>query len=124
MKNELHIQYYGRYVDDFVIVHRDKEYLKSLIPQIAQYLQHHLGLVLHPKKIYLQHYTKGVLFLGTYIKPYRTYVRKRTLGYFYKKIHLLNRALWEAQQEKNAFLREQLFKELLRLFPAVVNSYL
>src|SRR5574344_2748269 len=32
VKHDLKIQYYGRYVDDFVIVHEDKEYLKKLIP--------------------------------------------------------------------------------------------
>jgi hypothetical protein len=124
IKHDLQIKWYGRYVDDFVLFHTDKTYLQSLIPQIAQYLQDHLWLRLHPKKIYLQHYSKGVLFLGTYIKPYRTYVRKRTLGYFYKKIQLLNRRLQEVQQEKDIVLQEHSLKELLKTFPMVVNSYL
>ena len=38
MKNDLGIRYYGRYVDDFIIVHPDKEYLKSLMPIIANFL--------------------------------------------------------------------------------------
>ena len=32
---------------------------------------------LHPRKTYLQHYTKGVEFLGIIIKPYRLCVGKR-----------------------------------------------
>ncbi len=32
VKRELGIKYYGRYVDNFVLVHNDKENLKSLIP--------------------------------------------------------------------------------------------
>ncbi|GHT49962.1 hypothetical protein FACS189440_16580 [Bacteroidia bacterium] len=32
----------------------------------------------HPKKEYLQHYTKGFSFLGAYIKPFRRYISRRT----------------------------------------------
>ncbi|MBM3418978.1 MAG: hypothetical protein FJY17_08695, partial [Bacteroidetes bacterium] len=35
IKKELELKYYGRYVDDFVIVHPDKEFLKSLIPKLS-----------------------------------------------------------------------------------------
>ena len=73
IKKELGIRYYGRYVDDFIIVHPDKEYLKSLVPVLSNHLDCTLGLTLHPKKIYLQHYSKGVQFLGTIIKPNRIY---------------------------------------------------
>ena len=54
IKDTLKIKYYGRYVDDFVIIHKDKEYLKSVIPQIKNFLKDELHLTLHPKKIYLQ----------------------------------------------------------------------
>ncbi|MBA7548035.1 hypothetical protein ES705_40481 [subsurface metagenome] len=35
VKHNLKIRYYGRYVDDFVIVHNEKEYLKSLISVLS-----------------------------------------------------------------------------------------
>jgi len=31
-------------------------------------------LTLHPRKVYLQEATKGVIFLGAAVKPYRRYV--------------------------------------------------
>lgn len=68
IKKTLKIRYYGRYVDDFILIHQDKEYLKSCLPKIRQYLMENLGLTLHPKKIYLQPIQNGVLFLGTYKK--------------------------------------------------------
>jgi RNA-directed DNA polymerase len=37
IKTILGIRYYGRYVDDFVIVHQNKEFLKSLIPKIPPF---------------------------------------------------------------------------------------
>jgi hypothetical protein len=41
---------HGRYVDAFVIIHPDKEYLKSLILIFSSYLRSTLQLTLHPKK--------------------------------------------------------------------------
>lgn len=80
VKEKLKCRYYGRYVDDFFIVHRDKEHLKSLIPLLRGYLQQQSGLVLHPKKIYLQPISHGVAYLGAIVKPYRTYMGKRAKG--------------------------------------------
>lgn len=90
IKYELWFFYYGRYVDDFVIIDTDKEKLLSAIPRIRDFLTKKLHLTLHPKKIYLQEIRKWVLFLGSFIKPYRTYVRRRTIGKFYQKIQELN----------------------------------
>lgn len=86
IKRNLKIGYYGRYVDDMVFVHRDKAYLKSIIPKIREYLKNNLNLSLHEKKIYLQHNSRGVDFLGTIIKPYRIYIKNRTKGNFYNLI--------------------------------------
>ena len=90
VKKYLHIKYYGRYVDDFVLIHHDREYLNSCIPQIQYFLPKHLWLELHPQKIHFQHYTKGVPFLGAYIRPYRTYIGNRTKGNFYSTIKQWN----------------------------------
>ncbi len=90
IKNELWCKYYWRYVDDFVIIHKDKEFLVSIISKISDYLQTNLCLTLHPNKIYMQHFKKGVLFLWAFIKPYKNYIRKRTIGNFYEKIQKLN----------------------------------
>jgi len=89
-KRYLECKYYGRYVDDIVIVHENKEYLKSIIPVIRKYLKENLFLELHPRKIYFQHFSKGVSFLGAVIKPYRIYIKNRTKGNFYKKIQQLD----------------------------------
>ena len=86
VKHDLGMKYYGRYVDDFVLVHESQEYLASLIPVIRTFLADELALELHPKKIYLQHYSHGVRYLGAVIKPNRVYVGKRTKGNFYDSI--------------------------------------
>ena len=114
VKRDLGIRYYGRYVDDFVIVHHDKEYLRKLIPILSDFLLSTLHLVIHPKKIYLQHYSKGVKFLGTVILPNRIYIANRTKGNFYNAIEKQNQI---ARNHKPT-------KEEQFAFQSSMNSYL
>ena len=90
IKHTLGIRYYGRYVDDFFLVHSNKSNLKTIIPVIRRFLKTELNLTLHPDKIYLQHYTKGVQYLGAQILPHRIYIKNRTKGNFYKAVENQN----------------------------------
>lgn len=117
IKYHLGCAYYGRYVDDFVIVHSNKAYLKSLISTLSQYLSETIGLELHKKKIYLQHHTKGVPWLGVIIKPYRTYVKSRTKGNLYGAIQHWN-ALLKLRGEG------RVDRPFLQSFLSTFNSYL
>jgi len=114
IKHDLKIRYYGRYVDDFVIVHESKEYLKILIPVLSGFLQTNLQATVHPKKIYLQHYSKGVKFLGTVILPNRIYIANRTKSNFYEAIEKQNEIV---SQHKPT-------KENQAAFLSSMNSYL
>lgn len=107
IKHDLGLRYYGRYVDDFVLVHPNHDYLKSLISRIADFLQSTLKLTLHPRKVYLQHYSKGVHFLGVIIKPYCIKSGKRMKGNFYNAISHHNeiaQARRPTKEEQAAFL--------------------
>ena len=107
MKQQLNLKYYGRYVDDIVVVHPDQNYLKSMIPIAREYLNKELMLQLHPRKIYLQHHTKGVVFLGAVIKPYRIYIANRTKGNFYSAIDRQNEIARDhkpTKEERGKFL--------------------
>jgi len=115
VREKLRIKYYGRYVDDMVFIHKDKEFLKSVILKVKDYLKTELGLTLHPKKIYMQYYKKGVYFLGVFIKPYRIYIGRKTKQNFYSKIRIWN----EAEKEEGIMSDEKRGK-----FIACANSYL
>ena len=109
------VKYYGRYVDDFVIVHQDKGFLISLIPKLREFIKDELNLTLHPKKIYLQHYSKGVKFIGAVVKPNREYIGNRTKGKLYAKLTQLNKEL-----EKNPNPSPDSIAQAV----ASINSYL
>ncbi len=116
LKCKLGCKHYGRYVDDIVIVHWDKSFLKAVIIEVKNYLLDELGLELHPNKIYLQHYSKGVKFLGAILKPHRSYIANRTKGNFYAKIKEWNNLL--------ATSGNKLEKEQVKEIIACANSYL
>jgi RNA-directed DNA polymerase len=86
VKNKLKIKHYGRYVDDFYIIHNSNNYLASLIPSIKDFLTTTLFLNLHPNKIYLQNVNNGINYLGAYLKPYRQYLSKRTVRNLYSAL--------------------------------------
>mgnify|MGYP004650525099 CR=1 FL=1 len=49
IKEELRIDFYGRYMDDFYLVHEDKEYLQYCYKKIKEYIETKLHLRLNPK---------------------------------------------------------------------------
>ena len=107
IKHDLGVRYYGRYTDDFVLVHQDQKYLTTLIPRIAQFLKQELGLTLHPRKLYLQHYSKGIQFLGVMIKPNHILIGKRIKGNFFDAITRSNAIASShkpSREEQAAFL--------------------
>lgn len=114
MKTQLRIKYYGRYVDDLVCVHHNIHYLKYLIPTIRQYLQQNLQLVLHPDKVYLQRYTKGVKYLGSIVLPFRIYVSNRTTSNFYQAVMF----------QTNFIYHHKPLKTEKKEFISSMNSYL
>ena len=76
IKGELGIEYYGRYMDDFYLIHWDKEYLKYCLEAITEFLKT-LDLTLN-KKTQIFPFKNGVNYLGfhTYITDKGKVVRK------------------------------------------------
>lgn len=58
-------KYYGRYMDDLIIVHNDKQELKDLLEDIKK-IANDLGIFISENKTYIQKLTKPVIFLKTY----------------------------------------------------------
>lgn len=90
MKRVLKCRYYGRYVDDAIIVSADKEWLLSLVPEIQKFMKEELGLDLHMGKLKISEVHHGIEFLGAYIKPWRIYVSRRTVERVIRKVAYLD----------------------------------
>lgn len=116
IREEIGVKNYGRYVDDMVFVHSDKEFLKYVILKVGEYLSVELKSKLHPKKIYLQNFKNGVYFLGLYVKPYRVYVGRKTKNSFYESIRGWNNMILEK--------KDKIGEENIKKFIAETNSYL
>jgi hypothetical protein len=76
IKSELSIEYYGRYMDDFYLIHQDKNYLKFCLNLIEQFVET-LRLSLNNKTQIIP-LKNGVDFLGfhTYVTEDGKIVRK------------------------------------------------
>ena len=79
VKETLRIRWYARYMDDFLIIHPDKEYLKRIRDLIDAFLNRELKLKLHPKKIIIQNVKQGLPFVGYLIFYDHVLVRGKTL---------------------------------------------
>lgn len=59
------VKYYGRYMDDLIVVHRDKQMLLELLNDIRK-IASEMGIFVSETKTYIQKLTKPVRFLKTY----------------------------------------------------------
>ncbi len=79
VKNELKARFYIRYVDDFVILHNDKNILEDYKGKIDIFLKERLQLELHPNKSKILLLTNGISFLGFRNYPYHRLLRKANI---------------------------------------------
>ena len=81
VKNKLKARYYIRYVDDFVILHEEKEKLSGYKNKIILYLKY-LKLELHPNKSKILQLRRGINFLGYRVFYHHKLLRKSNLKKF------------------------------------------
>ncbi len=80
-------KYYIRYVDDFIILGDNS--LIYAIKNIKGFLKNTLDLRMNDKKIKFQPIKTGIDFLGYYIRPDYTLVRRRVVSRFKNKLYNL-----------------------------------
>lgn len=86
MKRNLKCKHYGRYVDDFYVVSRNRDELLQIRNSAEEYLQNELGLKVNQNKTVIRRVMFGIDFLGAFIKPHRLYLRNSTLNKMVGKI--------------------------------------
>ncbi len=103
---------YIRFMDDGRIVSHDLKGLQKLKDEIDKFLKEQLRLRLHPRKVHIDHYSKGVKFVGAVIKPGRIYTSNRIIGHLYDTIYRYNQIVERGYGEQYA-----------EKFVASLNSY-
>lgn len=102
LKHKLRARFYIRYVDDFIIVSKDRAYLATLIEPIENFLKEHLRLDLHPVKRKIFSSRSGFDFLGYFIKPYYKIIRFGNIKRFLRRINRYKKAgKWQEKKEQS-----------------------
>lgn len=123
VKRSLGVKFYLRYMDDFILLSESKEELLEFREKIKSFLADKLQLTLkepnnEPISIY-----NGIDFLGYFIKPRYTLVRKRV-------VVNMKKALFESlppkPREKNGIIHIDFFPDFAnwKRLQARINSYL
>lgn len=81
-------KYYGRYMDDFYIICKNKDECHEILDKITKYLESELGLKINTKKTQIRKLTLGFKYL-------KTYYRVSNTGKVFKR------------QDKDTFIRER-----------------
>lgn len=116
VKHVLRVPRYLRYVDDFVLVHQDREQLVAWQREIETFLRDRLRLELKAD-IRLRPLSAGIDFLGYVVYPQHTVVRRRVVGHCRSKLHD-----WERRHvRRGRATRDRRAREALR---SVWASYL
>lgn len=76
IKNNLKIKYYFRYMDDSIILYKDKKELKIILQKIQDFLRDNLHLQLNSKTNIFKS-KQGVNFCGYQINEYRMKIRRK-----------------------------------------------
>ena len=90
VKYVLKAKYYIRYVDDFVILHENKEQLLKWKKKIDIFLREKLKLELHPQKSKIIPLSRGIDFVGFRNFFYHKLLRKRNKRKMLIKINLFS----------------------------------
>lgn len=78
---------YGRYVDDFYVITSTRNQCRNFYRNAKKYLEENDKIFLNPNKIYIQHYSKGVKFVGAVMKNYRAYISNSVIGNLTKLLY-------------------------------------
>ncbi len=114
IKHDLGLRMYGRYVDDFFLIHRDREYLKECLLRIREFLSFELSLTLSLRKVVLQRVNHGIKFLGVRIEAGHINMDRKTENNFRSVIIDYNKRA----------LSHKLYPEERRKLLSSINSYL
>jgi len=128
VKNKIKAKYYIRYVDDFVILHKDIRKLEEWKQEIEIFLMDKLNLELHPQKSRIISLSMGIDFVGFRNFYHHKLLRKRNIRNMFSKVEnynqnlILERKLLEIFQGWNAYATMANTHKLKRIVLSKINN--
>lgn len=89
-KHELGVFGYVRYADDCVLLEQNREKLENYLVKIEAFLDKELRLKLHPQKVSLETFARGIDFLGYVCFPHFRVLRTKTKRRMLKNANIDN----------------------------------
>jgi retron-type reverse transcriptase len=86
VKRRLRTPYYIRYADDIIVLSGSHEFLLELLSKISSFLENDLQLTVHPNKISIRRWSKGIDVLGFISYPSKTIMRPSTERRMFKNL--------------------------------------
>ncbi len=120
VKHTLKCRWYLRYVDDFVLLHEDRDQLFAWQTQIADYLMTHVELSLHPVRRKLLPVSDGLDVLGYIVRPGYVLCRNRVVNNLKAKLNAFAARLL---QRRNGILTVQYEAAAVADLDATLQSY-
>ncbi len=128
IKRDLHIKYYVRYMDDFVLLVENKEKAKEIFEKIGIFLNDKLKLTLNPKSRYFPN-SMGIDFCGYRVFETHRLIRKRSVKKIKRRIinwnnecHLANFDAHAVLLSWNSFLNHSSHASCYTLQNKLFNS--
>jgi len=120
VKHKLKAEYYIRYVDDFVILHRNRRVLEKWKNEIDGFLKEKLKIELHPEKSRIIPLKRGITFLGFRIFPKYRLLKKSNTIRIWKRLDK-----FKQKYEKGEMNRAEVVKSLegWLAYAGFANSY-
>ncbi len=103
VKEDLRCHYYVRYVDDWVVLDKDKKRLEDVRQSVRDFAHSRLKLRLHTDKCHISPIRKGITFLGYRFNPKWLRVKTSTMVRIRRKEKALRQAYWQGLLDADAY---------------------
>jgi hypothetical protein len=115
-KHKMHLHYYIRYMDDIIILHKDKKVLEQVKQSIASYVENELKLRLNNKTC-IRPTSMGIEFVGYRIWSTHKKLRKKTAKKLKTRLIYMFRAYAQGEIDKDTLERSiASYKGILKHF--------
>lgn len=105
VKHVLKAKYYIRYVDDFIIYHKDRKLLENWKMQINNFLKCNLKIELHPHKSRIIQLGRGITILGYRIFYNYRLLKKSNTRRIWKRLEIFKQRYSKCKMRKDDIAR-------------------